>query len=193
MVLLRDGDILRILEFGFVSTSNFEFRTSIPQPLMQFQELLSQSLRQFAIKLRVIACDIIGFAPPTGRIYGCERSNILGGQIQAGRVEAIGRRQIANRRLLCFTGSFDPFANPFQDAAIVAVTRPQHFAGGISAEPIDEINFRQPGAIGSFGEREPVREVVRHIVSTEGQHRERIAPQNPGLTERGRRRFRAAR
>src|SRR5262249_17817731 len=50
-------------------------------------------------------------------------------------------------------------------------------AVGGFAEPVDVVDAGQLGGVGGFADRQPVGEVVAHVVAAERQHRERVVAQ----------------
>src|SRR3954452_24867724 len=66
-----------------------------------------------------------------------------------------------------------PVSNPLEYAHVLAKARPQEIAALIFAKPIHVENARRYGERALH--REPMAEVVTHVISAEGQHRHRIA------------------
>src|SRR6266545_1820907 len=60
--------------------------------------------------------------------------------------------------------------DPLQDAAVLAVSRPEELAVLIGAEPVHVENFRQLVRIGALADVQPVGKVIAHVVSAERQH-----------------------
>src|SRR5207245_6770832 len=65
--------------------------------------------------------------------------------------------------------------DPLQHAAIFAVPRPQELVIFVLPEPVDIVNLRQLGWIGMPADLEPVRKVITHVVTAEGEHGHGIA------------------
>src|SRR5262249_12627756 len=122
---------------------------------------------------------------PTWDIHGCERLHVIRFDIQAGTIDGSRSREVADRRALCLRGALDSFANPFQDATVLAVTRPKPFAVGVPSEPIDEIDLGKFSAVGALGKGEPMFEVIAHIVAAKRQHGEGVASKHAGLAQCG--------
>src|SRR5262249_16251201 len=74
-----------------------------------------------------------------------------------------------------------PLDDPFQHAHILAIPRPQEVAVLVLAEPVDA---EDPGRVWDAAPKlDPVVEVVGHVVAAEWQHRERVAPHLPDLSD----------
>ena len=73
--------------------------------------------------------------------------------------------------------AFHAVEHPFHHAHILAITRPDKFAFGIFAEPVDAINGGQFCALClQLGAHiQPVLEIIAHVVANKGQHGEGIA------------------
>ena len=140
----------------------------------------------------VIRGHVFDFLFPAGNVHREQLFEVVGGQVQAGQVERIGGRQVPDGRFLRLARAFGAFANPFEHAAVFAIAGPEPPATAVLAEPVHEINLWQLAAVGALRERKPVREIIAHVVTAEGQHGERIAAQHAGLAERGGGGFRTA-
>src|SRR6516164_9525914 len=88
-------------------------------------------------------------------------------------------RNQTNWCLHCTHTTMYAIGNPLQDPHILAVARPDECAISILAEPVDQEGFRWMGKPAVHPE--PVTDVIRDVVATEGQHRHRIATNNTYL------------
>src|SRR5262249_780855 len=83
--------------------------------------------------------------------------------------------------LACATGD-----DPFQDAHVVSESRPNEFAVFALAEPIYAEDFGR--RLELFPEREPMAEIIPHVIAAEGEHGKGIGPDfphRPGRCGRG--------
>ena len=99
------------------------------------------------------------------------------GQVEARQVQRLAGRDAAHRGVHSGGLAVEAAGDPLEDAGVVAEARPDEFAVVVLAEPVDEVEARQPGRLGLAGHRQPVSEIVAHVVAAEGQHSERIAAQ----------------
>src|SRR4029077_9991467 len=67
--------------------------------------------------------------------------------------------------------AFTALEDPLQDAAILSVAGPDHFAIFILTEPVHVINPRQLRWPRLCPDLKPVREVITHVVAAEWKHR----------------------
>src|SRR5436190_1254104 len=109
------------------------------------------------------------------RMYALTDMPVLLVEGEAVRVQSTGRRQEPDGRLDGAAAARDPLEHPLEHAAVVAEARPQELAVGVLAEPVDEEDLRQLGAL-ALADAQPVRPVVGHVVATEREHGERITP-----------------
>lgn len=64
----------------------------------------------------------------------------------------------------------EAFEDPFEDAAVFAVARPEEAAVFVAAEPVDEEDLGEFFFVGFGSKCEPMLEVVGHVVAAEGEH-----------------------
>src|SRR5690242_3542941 len=88
-------------------------------------------------------------------------------------------------------GSIAALEDPFQNAAVLAVSRPQKSLF-IFAKPV---HVKNPGQLGPVGgsNLQPVSKVIAHVVSTKREHGHGIAAKLSHLARRGSGRFAAGR
>src|SRR6202034_672920 len=67
--------------------------------------------------------------------------------------------------------------HPRKDARVLAVAGPQKTPALILAEPVNVEDLWQLGRVGLLADLQPVGEIVSHVVTAEGQHRERVEAQ----------------
>ena len=114
-------------------------------------------------------------------------SSVPGGEVEARRCRS--RRRVGTRPMAVSTrAGRRPHAleDPLEHAAVLAVAGPEELAVGVLAEPVDVEDLRQLRRVGRLADRQPVREVVAHVVAAERQHRERVAAQRRRLRRRPR-------
>ncbi len=110
--------------------------------------------------------------------------DLLGCRVQALELQVLRARHRADRRLLAVSRALEPADDPRQHPGVLAVARPEELAVLVLAEPVDAVDVRQRSLVGALRHREPVREVVAHVVAAERQHRERVVTQIADATER---------
>src|SRR6202158_6377899 len=102
---------------------------------------------------------------------GCEMSLI---HIQAAPIDIVISGHPPHGGLRGSETAASALHDPFQNAHVVAKSRPQKLSLLVSSEPIDkeDTRFVREGA----AHANPMLEVVAHVVATEGQHGEEVPP-----------------
>src|SRR5581483_4220207 len=95
---------------------------------------------------------------------------------ETGRVDRARRRHVADRSVDTPAAATDSLDHPLEHAAVVAVAGPEELAVGALAEPVHPEQLRELRALAAT-DRQPVGEVVAHVVTAERQHRERVEAQ----------------
>ena len=83
------------------------------------------------------------------------------------------RGHVADGRFRGGGAAFDAVEHPLQHAHVFAVARPQEFSVRALAEPIHMENLRRIFQLRAH--RQPVAEIIGHVVAAEGKHGHRIA------------------
>src|SRR3989442_6436770 len=134
------------------------------QSFAQLIELLPRRAGQFVAEFRIVSRDVVGFLFPPWYVHCQELLPVLGGKLETGEVEPVGGGQAADGCRLRAAASLDPLANPLEHAAVFAVAGPEPSALAVFAEPVHEINLRQPGPVGPPGEGEPMSKVIPPVI-----------------------------
>src|SRR3984957_6191212 len=86
------------------------------------------------------------------------------------KVEVVGGRNDADRRLPAARLVLDAVDNPLEHPAVLAEARPQELAALAAPEPVDEEHLRQLGLVRVLAQVDPVLEVVAAVVAQEWHH-----------------------
>ena len=97
--------------------------------------------------------------------------------VQPIEVELTLRGDAAHGRVDSLGLAFDTAHDPLEDARVVPEAGPDVVAVLVLAEPVDLVDLRQFLRRGELTDLEPVRPVVRHVVTAERQHGEGVAAQ----------------
>ena len=106
------------------------------------------------------------------------------------RVERARLGHRADRRLVGLAAPCDPLEDPLEHAGVLAVAGPEELAVLALQEPVDVEDLGELVRVRARAHRQPVAEVVGHVVPAERQHGERVATQ---LADRARGRCRGLR
>ncbi len=161
------------------------------EPLSEFSELVCERSGQLGSEAGVVFLHVVDFVEPALFIYAEEFPDIIGVELQIIEVEGVLSGEEADGAFDGAAGSFDAFADPFEDAAVFAEAGPEPASVVTFTEPIDEEHAWEFGAVGAVGEVEPMAEVIAHVIAAEGEHGEGVATEDAGLTEGGCGGFRA--
>ena len=103
--------------------------------------------------------------------------------IQLFQVEIVWARQPANGRFERAACLFAAINDPFEHSHVLAEARPEEFSILAFAEPVHVEDERRIGE--TFSDVHPMPEIIADVVSAEGQHRHRIAPDFADSSRRG--------
>ncbi|ABA49082.1 hypothetical protein BURPS1710b_1575 [Burkholderia pseudomallei 1710b] len=160
-------------------------------PRLRFGERIRQPRAQLVEQLRVQR----ELGAPFVRIHRRDLRILRGREREPRPMQILVARRHAERVLDALAAAVDPVEHPLQHAHVLAEAGPREAAVRVLAEPVHAVDLRQRRARRRelLAEREPVREIVAHVVAAERQHRERIAPHDALLPRRRGRRLRAHR
>src|SRR5271169_6535382 len=101
---------------------------SLPEPVFQFPDLRVQALRKMAAEPGKVFPDQRNLGMPALQIHVEQLGDVRWRKVKSFSIQISGLGKPANR---CFYGVHFAVAaleNPFQDPAVLAVSRPQEFA-----------------------------------------------------------------
>src|SRR5208283_3437328 len=120
----------------------------VPEPRDQEFAVEEEFLGQFAVEVEFQLLDRDGFAEPGLAIDLHELGEVLHGEaLQAAQVEILRTRHPAQRALDTVAAAVNPVDNPFENAHILAETRPEEAAVGAFSEPVHP---EEPGRVGEL-------------------------------------------
>src|SRR6266702_3709085 len=143
--------------------------------------------RQVPVETAEELGDVLRLQLPGLGVHREQQVQVGPADVQAVQVQRARRGQVADRGPGRGRGTGQPLDDPFQHPDVLAEARPDELALRVLAEPVDVEQPRQLGRVGLLAEREPVREVVTHVVAAERQHGERVVAQlaDPALGRGG--------
>src|SRR5215210_3851526 len=149
----------------------------LSEPLLQRLELAEQLAGQALAEPVEVLAHLRELLLPCLDVHLEQLLHRLVGDVEPARIDRPGRGQPADR------GTPGPCAvvaaaeDPGEHAAVLAEARPDELVVRILAEPVDAEDARQALPPVALAEREPVAEVVAHVVAAERQHRHRVEAQ----------------
>src|SRR5260370_22440409 len=154
--------------------------------LKRCRKMLAELREEFVVRLELIA--------PRWTIDARQLSVLRGRDLlEALPVQVFEARHGAERRIDAMPVSLATLEHPLQHAHVLAEARPDELALSVATEPVHAENARR--MLDRASHLQPMIEIVAHVVATEGEHRQLVAPHYAHLagdrsggfrTERGR-------
>ena len=153
---------------------------------MQGLTLGLQLGRQMVSKLAQQGVVRIQLVLPRARLHCLNLAELAGRKpFQPVPYQVFKPRHDAERRLDALRVLVTPPDDPRQHAHVLGKARPDELPVRVAAKPVDPEDLRR--MVHRLAHLQPVREVVTHVVATEGDHRHRVAPHDPNLARDRRR------
>src|SRR5215210_1067559 len=148
----------------------------LSQPLLERLELVAQPARQRVAERGEVLVHLRQLRLPLVGVHPQQLGQLLVGGGEPVRVEGTRGRKQPDRRLHRLRLSVAAAEDPLEHAAVLAEARPEEVARVVLAKPVHVEDPRQR-VPAPLPDRQPVPEVVGHVIAAEGQHRHRIEAQ----------------
>src|SRR5262245_58742183 len=111
-----------------VSSARLTAPPSLCQALLQRGELRANLRRELVAELRQVLADLLELLAQQVGVDGEQRLELLRVEVETGRVEVLGARDPAGRRLAGLGVAVEPAEHPLEHARVLAEPGPQELA-----------------------------------------------------------------